>query len=167
MERSHNRQNSQSASLIELFFLRCVLRFYLIYCQSVAKQEEKDKSNIGSNCDIIILRTNLPLKPTLVPVNVQGRFSPFLQATKALRVSRGIALLFLEPRNQMGVGSQPHAPVACTPQERPGTHCTGGWVGPRAGLDRSGESRPPPGIFFLILSAFVPISVYSKYIVLL
>jgi hypothetical protein len=27
----------------------------------------------------------------------------------------------------------------------PGTHCTGGWVGPRAGLDKCGKSRPPPG----------------------
>ena len=31
------------------------------------------------------------------------------------------------------------------PQERPGTHCTAGWVGPRAGLDGWGKSRPPPG----------------------
>ena len=29
-------------------------------------------------------------------------------------------------------------------QERPGTHCTGGWVGHRAGLDGCGKSRPPP-----------------------
>jgi len=28
---------------------------------------------------------------------------------------------------------------------RPGTHCIGGWVGPRAGLDGWGKSRPPPG----------------------
>jgi hypothetical protein len=26
--------------------------------------------------------------------------------------------------------------------ERPGIHCTGGWVGPRASLDRCGISRP-------------------------
>jgi hypothetical protein len=26
-----------------------------------------------------------------------------------------------------------------------GTHCIGGWDGPRAGLDRCGKSRPPPG----------------------
>jgi hypothetical protein len=33
------------------------------------------------------------------------------------------------------------------PRERPGTHCIGGWVGPRASLDRWGKSRPypPPG----------------------
>jgi len=32
------------------------------------------------------------------------------------------------------------------PQEkRPGTHCTGGWVGPRAGLDECEKSRLSPG----------------------
>ena len=31
-----------------------------------------------------------------------------------------------------------------TPQERPGTHCTGGWVGPRACLD--GRKPRPTGI---------------------
>ena len=28
------------------------------------------------------------------------------------------------------------------PRERSGTHCLGGWVGPRAGLDRCGKSHP-------------------------
>ena len=40
---------------------------------------------------------------------------------------------------------QPHAPAALYPRERPVSHCTGGWVGPRAGLYRCGKSRPPPG----------------------
>ena len=31
------------------------------------------------------------------------------------------------------------------PRERPGTHCTGGWVGPRAGLEGCGISRPLTG----------------------
>jgi hypothetical protein len=36
----------------------------------------------------------------------------------------------------MGVSGQRHAPAALSPGDRnPGTHCTGGWVGPRAGLD--------------------------------
>jgi len=35
---------------------------------------------------------------------------------------------------------QRHAPAAPYPLERPGTHCTGGWVGLRAGLDRCGKS---------------------------
>ena len=38
-----------------------------------------------------------------------------------------------------------HAPAALYPRERPGAHCTGGWVVPRAGLDRCEKSRPPPG----------------------
>ena len=37
---------------------------------------------------------------------------------------------------------QRHAPAALYPRERPGTHCTGGWVDPRAGLDRCGKSLP-------------------------
>ena len=45
----------------------------------------------------------------------------------------------------MGVGSQRHAPAAPYPREKLGTHCIGGWVGLRAGLDRCGKSRPPQG----------------------
>ena len=44
-----------------------------------------------------------------------------------------------------GVSGQRHAPADLYPLERPGTHCTGGWVGPRVGLDRCGKSRPTPG----------------------
>jgi hypothetical protein len=35
-----------------------------------------------------------------------------------------------------------HVPSAFYPRERPGTHCTRGWVDPRAGLDKCGKSRP-------------------------
>ena len=31
------------------------------------------------------------------------------------------------------------------PRKRPGINCTGGWVDPRAGVDRCGKSRLPPG----------------------
>jgi hypothetical protein len=31
------------------------------------------------------------------------------------------------------------------PQERPSVHCLGGWVGPRAGLDKCGKISSPPG----------------------
>ena len=33
------------------------------------------------------------------------------------------------------MNGQQHAPAALYPQERPGPNFTGGWVGPRAGLD--------------------------------
>jgi len=35
-------------------------------------------------------------------------------------------------------------PQPLYPRERPGTNCAGGWVGPRAGLNGCGKSRPPP-----------------------
>jgi len=44
-----------------------------------------------------------------------------------------------------GARGQRHTLSALYPRERPSTHCTGGWVGPRAGLDGCGKSRPPPG----------------------
>ena len=53
--------------------------------------------------------------------------------------------LFLTSALEGGEG-QRHDPAAPYPRERPGTHCTGGWVGIRAGLDRCGKSRPPPEI---------------------
>ena len=59
----------------------------------------------------------------------------------AHRGSRGIALLFHDQRNQKKVTGQRHAPTALYARERPGTHCTGSWVGPRSGLDRCGKSR--------------------------
>ena len=78
---------------------------------------------------------------TISQVKVSRQVSPFLQATKALRVSRGIALLFLGPQHQTGWGSAPHF-GRLYPRKRAGTHCTGGWVGPRVGLDRCGKPRP-------------------------
>jgi len=56
----------------------------------------------------------------------------------------------------MGVGGQRHSPAAL-PQERPGTHCIGGWLGARAGLDECGNPRPHwdpiPGMIMLIILA--------------
>jgi hypothetical protein len=40
-----------------------------------------------------------------------------------------------------GVRGQRRTPAAL-PRERHSTHCIGGWVGPRAGLDGCGKSRP-------------------------
>jgi len=42
----------------------------------------------------------------------------------------------------MGVGGLCNTPAALPLGKRPGTHCIGGWVGPRASLDRCGKSRP-------------------------
>ena len=45
----------------------------------------------------------------------------------------------------MVVAGQRLAAAALLPGKRPGTHCTGGWGGPRAGLDGCGKPRLPPG----------------------
>ena len=44
----------------------------------------------------------------------------------------------------MVVGGQRHTPAAY-PRKRPGTHFTGGWVGPGAGINGWGRSCLPPG----------------------
>ena len=58
----------------------------------------------------------------------------------AQRVGRGIALFFHD-RGTRRISGRQHAPAALNPQERLGTHYTGGWVGPRAGLDGR-KTRP-------------------------
>jgi len=44
----------------------------------------------------------------------------------------------------MEVGGQRHATAALALGKRPGTNSMGGWMGPRAGMDGCGKSRPPP-----------------------
>jgi len=41
------------------------------------------------------------------------------------------------------VSGQQHAPAPLYRRERPGSRFTGGWVGPRAGLDGRKISSPP------------------------
>jgi hypothetical protein len=62
-----------------------------------------------------------------------GSFHPFYRPRRS-EVFR--------PRHWKGVRGQRHTPAAFYPQETPSTHCVGGWVGPRAGLDRCGKFRP-------------------------
>ena len=57
----------------------------------------------------------------------------------AQRVGRGIALLFHD--SGKGVSGQQHTPALLYPRERPSTHFTGGWVGPRSAW-KGGKSRP-------------------------
>jgi hypothetical protein len=42
----------------------------------------------------------------------------------------------------MGVGGQRHAAAALPSGKRAVTHCTAGWVGPKAGPDECEKSRP-------------------------
>ena len=56
-------------------------------------------------------------------------------------MSGGIAQLFLNLGTRRGVWTASRLGRLYL-RERPGTHFTGGWVGPVAGLDRGGKSRP-------------------------
>ena len=46
-----------------------------------------------------------------------------------------------QPRHEVGVGRQRHAPADLPPGKSPGAHRTGGTVGPMAGLDGYGEDK--------------------------
>ena len=98
----------------------------------------EDQSSVTGRSGRIFIKRNYCIYHS---VSIVGRFSPFLYATKALRVSRGTAVLFLGPRHSRWGGWSAPRPGRLYPRERPGTHCTGGWVGPRAGLDGR-KSRP-------------------------
>jgi hypothetical protein len=45
----------------------------------------------------------------------------------------------------MRVGGQRHAPINLSPAKKPGTHCSGGCVGPRASLNGYRKISSPPG----------------------
>jgi hypothetical protein len=63
--------------------------------------------------------------------------------------SRGIALLILNLGARRGwVVST--TPWPLYPRKKPSTHCTGGWVGSRAGLDVCEKSRPHRDFFLFI-----------------
>ena len=64
------------------------------------------------------------------------------QATKA---QRGEEMHLYSSTSALdGVGGQGLALATLAPRKRHGTRCIGGWVGPRAGLDRCGKISPPP-----------------------
>jgi hypothetical protein len=70
----------------------------------------------------------------LIYTPVKGKGHPMTDHQGPTGGSRGVALLILD------LGARREWVVSTTPrpfssQERPGTHCTGDWVGLRAGLD--------------------------------
>jgi hypothetical protein len=61
---------------------------------------------------------------------------------EALGGKGGIAPTHSRPRHYGGDWSASRPGRAFIPGERtPGTHCTGGWVGPRAGLDTDDRGK--------------------------
>ena len=92
--------------------------------------------------DLLCLRTCIIFIWVLVKVKVKCTFVRALRlctGRTAHRGSRGIALLFYDHGTRRGEGSG-SCPGRSLPRERHSTHFTGGWVGPKAGLDRCGKS---------------------------
>jgi hypothetical protein len=82
-------------------------------------------------------------------VSKQSKAVP-LHATEALGGDKRYSSYSFLTSELDGVSGQRHATAELCPGERtPGTHCTGGWVGPRAGLDTEARGKmllPVPGI---------------------
>jgi hypothetical protein len=102
------------------------------------RQNCSQKMSVSTYSMIVLTLTQklLPKYPTLLKVKFTVQ-----QATKAQRGRRGIALLIHDFGARRGwvVSTMPQPLYA---HERPGTHCTGGWVGTRASLDMCEKSRP-------------------------
>jgi hypothetical protein len=81
-----------------------------------------------SNVALAHLKTNYDLKFTLE------------QTTKAQRGCRGVTLSLISTLD--GCELSTPGPRRFTSEKKPGTHSTGGWVGPRAALDMCEKYRP-------------------------
>jgi hypothetical protein len=77
-------------------------------------------------------------------------------------LGRGIALPFLDlgARREWVVSTTPRP---LYPRERPSIHCTGGWVGPRAGLDACEKSHPHREFFLSLFDPRTVQPVASRY----
>jgi len=87
-----------------------------------------------------VIRYNIISKSKKVKCTIVQALGLCTERT-AHRGSRGIALLIHDHSTRRGWGVRV-TPRPLFTRERLGTHCTGGWVDPRAGLDRCGKSRP-------------------------
>ena len=94
---------------------------------------------ITLGCVGVIISTGLPC------INVHSRqvFTLFICHADPQGEQRYSSTLFQDLRHQMGVGGSSPRPGHLYPRERPGTHCTGGWVGLRASPDGRKTSSPP------------------------
>ena len=111
---------------------------YLSLCRSGANSEVQ-----YSRCVCLYIAI-LPVSLSISSVFIKTVKFIRAQAIRSQKDRRDIALPFLHPRRWRWVGGKGHAPAAWSPGTRRGSYCTGGWVGPRAGLDEWRKSRPPP-----------------------
>jgi len=85
-----------------------------------------------------IISSSTHLYDSLIKVNSFVSRGHVINVCSGQEVTNSEISVLLKKKRVWG---QRHAPASLHPRERPGTHCTGGWVGPRADLDRCGKSR--------------------------
>ena len=81
----------------------------------------------------------------MVSCKLRPYFTPGKGPVVAQRLGRIIVLHFHDRGARRGVSGQLQAPAVLYSRERPGTHCIGVCVGPRAGLNGR-KISPPTGI---------------------
>ena len=93
-------------------------------------------------CFIVLLSVNNNWILSLPIIKGKGKVFPL----PARLWARGWVevLLYSYMTVELEGSGQQHAPAILYPRERPGTHCTAGWVGPRDGLDGR-ENLAPSG----------------------
>jgi hypothetical protein len=67
----------------------------------------------------------------------------------------------------MRVGGQFHAPAALPLGKRPGTHCTGGWVGPKAGLDGCWNALYVIILYYVVTLYYIILCYVTLYYIIL
>ena len=73
-------------------------------------------------------------------LNIKNKIHPRIDHEGPEEEQRYSSTLSLTSTPDRG-GWSTRRPGRFTPGKKPGTHCIGGWVGLRAGLDRCGKSR--------------------------
>jgi len=102
------------------------------------------KNSSDTSCD---RTSNLPTCSTALchcgpyRIKVKGKVHPRTGPEGMKRYSSTLSLTSA----LYGVSGQRHGPAALLPARNLSTHRIGHWVGPNAGLDGYGKSRPPPG----------------------
>jgi hypothetical protein len=114
----------------------CSRLYYLGLCQYTFEQRRNRLPTHFSEHTLFVKRC------MTVKVKGKGKGHP-ITGHEDPEGSRGIASSILSLTLTLdGVCGQRNASAALPPGERPGTHCVGEWVCPRAGLDGCGKSRP-------------------------
>jgi hypothetical protein len=121
----------------------CSWKFLICLLVNLTTQQRAIRTRNMTTKEVPVYLIFLHTSGTRSQNKVKAKFAPE-QAMKAHMGRRDIALLFFNLGTRREVGGQRRDPASLPRRKKLGAHCTGGWVGHRAGLDGCGKSRPPP-----------------------